>query len=201
MKKEGNFQNILKLFVTFMKIGAFTFGGGYAMIPIIQSEVVDKRKWVGEVEILDILAISESTPGPIAINSATYIGYKVAGFWGSFFATLGIVTPSFLIIYIISLFYKDFMSWKPIQYAFKGLKVGVIILLLRAVLKLKKSIKLSPSAIIVFVITFIGMTLTTIFSWQINIGSFNLSISLLFILFGLIYGVMSVALSKGGKDK
>ena len=90
-------NKILKLFLTFLKIGAFTFGGGYAMIPIIQRETVEKHGWVNDDEILEMLAISESTPGPIAINSATFVGYRVAGFWGSLAATCGVVLPSLFI--------------------------------------------------------------------------------------------------------
>ena len=99
MKKPNKFKQLLVLFLTFLKVGALTFGGGYAMIPIIQREVVEKRKWASEADILDILAISESTPGPISVNAATYIGFRVAGFWGSFFATLGLILPSFAIIW------------------------------------------------------------------------------------------------------
>ena len=96
------------LFVTFFKIGAFTFGGGYAMIPLIQKEVVESKGFITDEDILDIFAIAESTPGPIAINSATFIGYKIAGVLGSFFATLGVVLPSFIIIFIISMFADAF---------------------------------------------------------------------------------------------
>jgi len=95
---KDNFKKALKLFLVFFKIGAFTFGGGYAMVPIIQSEVAEKRGWIKNEDILDILAISESTPGPIAINSATFVGYQVAGVFGSVMATLGVVLPSLIII-------------------------------------------------------------------------------------------------------
>ena len=143
MKKESLFYKLLILFLTFMKIGAFTFGGGYAMIPIIEEEVTKKRKWITELEIMDILAISESTPGPIAVNTATYVGYKVAGIAGGIIATLGLTVPSFVIIFVISFFYKDFMQWPVIAAMFKGLKVGVIILLFSAVLKLKKGVEVN----------------------------------------------------------
>ena len=96
---------LLDLFLTFAKIGLFTFGGGYAMIALLENEYVSKKKWLKQEEFLDVVAIAESTPGPIAINSATYIGYKVCGVLGSAFATLGVVVPSFTIIFIISLFY------------------------------------------------------------------------------------------------
>lgn len=180
-----------------MKVGSLTFGGGYAMIPIIQKEVVDKRRWIDEGEMLDVLAISESTPGPISINTATYVGFKVAGVLGSFFATLGLVLPSFLIIYIISLFYKTFMTWEVVQHAFLGIKVGVIILLFRAALKLKKSIKVTPVTITLFVVTLICALVTSIFQLSFKIGSFTISTSLLFILLSLIFGVVLTALNKG----
>lgn len=170
------------------------------MIPILQREVSEKKKWIRESEIVDILAISESTPGPIAVNTATYVGYEVAGFWGSFFATLGLVLPSFGIIFLISFFYKDFMSWTVVQAAFKGLRIGVIILLIRAVLKLKKAIKFTVLHWIIFSITFIGLFLTTFFNVRLAIGSFNISISLLFILFGIVTGIVASKI-KGGNEQ
>ena len=169
------------------------------MIPILQREVSEKRKWIDEREMLDILAISESTPGPIAVNTATYVGYEVAGFWGSFFATLGLIIPSFAIIFAISFFYKDFMTWTVVQAAFKGLRIGVIILLIKAVLKLKKAIKFSILSWIIFGITFVGLFVTTFFDTRLAIGSFNISISLLFILFGIITGIVAAKI-KGGNE-
>ena len=191
MKAKGKFKSIFQLFITFFKTGLLTFGGGYAMIPILQREVSEKRKWIDEREMLDILAISESTPGPIAVNTATYVGYEVAGFWGSFFATLGLIIPSFAIIFAISFFYKDFMTWTVVQAAFKGLRIGVIILLIKAVLKLKNAVKFSILSWIIFGITFVGLFLTTFFDIRLAIGSFNISISLLFILFGIITGIVA----------
>ncbi len=105
----------LELFLTFMKIGAFTFGGGYAMIPLIQKEVCENKKWLNEKEISDIVAISESTPGPIAINAATFVGYQTAGFSGACMATLGVVLPSFLIISLISLVLTQVQSVKAVR--------------------------------------------------------------------------------------
>lgn len=199
MKKENRLFQILILFLAFMKVGAFTFGGGYAMIPIIQKEVVEKRKWANNADILDILAISESTPGPISVNAATYIGFRVAGFWGSFFATLGLILPSFVIIYVISFFYKTFMTWTIVQAAFKGLSVGVIILLVMAVLKLKKAIPNSFLSIILFTITLAGMLTYNIFA---NLNGFNIPcFTLILIALGLIIGVISTALSKKGDTK
>ena len=120
------------LFWTFFKIGAFTFGGGYAMIPLIQREVAERRHWMEDSDILDIVAIAESTPGPIAINSATFVGYQVCGSFGAFCATLGVVLPSFLVIYAISFVLRQFSHLLVVQYAFNGIRAGVLALLLRA---------------------------------------------------------------------
>ena len=195
MKKDNKFIRILILFLTFMKIGVFTFGGGYAMIPIIEEEVTKKRKWISEMEILDILAISETTPGPIAVNTATYVGYKVGGILGSIFATLGLAIPSFVIIFIISFFYKDFMQWKVIAAMFKGLKVGVILLLISALFKLKKGVKVNVVGVILFVIALSAMLVFSI----ININFKYLSLCL--ILLGIVVGITLTALGKMEGDK
>ena len=123
---------IRKLFWIFFKIGAFTFGGGYAMIPLIQKEVVENNQWITDDDILDIIAIAESTPGPIAINSATFVGYKVAGFWGAAAATTGVVLPSFVIILAISFVLNQFQNLKAVKYAFFGIRAGVLALLIKA---------------------------------------------------------------------
>jgi chromate transporter len=120
------------LFLTFAKIGAFTFGGGYAMIPLIQREVVDKKNWISNEDILDVIAIAESTPGPIAINSATFIGKKVAGIKGAVAATAGVVLPSFLIIIAVSFVLEAFQHIKAVRYAFWGIRAGVLALILKA---------------------------------------------------------------------
>ena len=195
MKKDNRFLQVLVLFLTFLKVGAFTFGGGYAMIPIIQKEVVEKRKWASNADILDILAISESTPGPISINAATYIGFKVAGFWGSVFATLGLALPSFVIIYVISFFYKTFMTWRIVQAAFKGLSIGVIILLFLAVFKLKKSIPNAWLSVALFTLTLGGMLAYNIFQLKIP------SVSIIFIASGLLVGLVATLLTRKENGK
>ena len=136
---DHRFSQCWKLFSTFFRIGAFTFGGGYAMIPLIHREAVEANHWVDDQEILDIIAIAESTPGPIAINSATFIGYKVGGLAGSAAATLGVVLPSFLVISIISLFFAAFVENRWVAWAFEGIRPAVVILILGAVVKMKKS--------------------------------------------------------------
>ena len=132
MNREHRFQSILTLFLTFFKIGAFTFGGGYAMIPLIQREVADNRHWITGEDILDIVAIAESTPGPLAINTATFVGYKICGFFGAFAATLGVVLPSFVIISVIALVLRQFEQVQAVQFAFNGIRAGVLALILKA---------------------------------------------------------------------
>ncbi len=129
---KNKWRRALSLFWTFFKIGAFTFGGGYAMIPLIQKEVVENKQWITDDDILEIIAIAESTPGPIAINSATFVGYRVCGVLGSFFATLGVVLPSFVIILAISFILDTFQHITAVQYAFNGIRAGVLALLLKA---------------------------------------------------------------------
>lgn len=130
--KKSNVKKILSLFLTFLKIGTFTFGGGYAMIPLIQREIVQKRKWITDDDILEITAIAESTPGPIAVNTATFVGYRICKFGGAFFSTLGVVLPSFLIIAAISYVLREFLHIKAVRYAFYGIRAGVLALILKA---------------------------------------------------------------------
>ena len=134
----SKFEKALKLFTTFLKIGAFTFGGGYAMIPLIQHEVAEKNKWITDEDILEIVAIAESTPGPIAINSATFFGYRVCGVLGSLVSTLGVVLPSFIIILTISFVLAAFQEFRAVQYAFMGIRAGVLALVLKALISMFK---------------------------------------------------------------
>jgi len=155
---------IFKLFFTMLKIGLFTFGGGYAMIALLENEFVGKKKWLDKEEFLNIAAIAESTPGPIAINSATYIGYKNAGVLGAVFATLGVCIPSFVIIYIISLFFDAFLTLTYVEYAFKGIQVCVVYLILSAGIKMLKGIEKNAFNIIVITATLLCMVLFSIFA-------------------------------------
>ncbi|MBE6903275.1 MAG: chromate transporter [Ruminococcaceae bacterium] len=157
-------KNILSLFLTMLKIGLFTFGGGYAMLALLENELISKKKWIEKDEFLNMVAIAESTPGPIAINSATYIGYKRAGFLGSLSATIGICIPSFVIIYLISLFFDLFLSLSYVQYAFKGIQVCVVFLIFRAGLKMFKGIEKTLLSIIIFSLTIICMLAFSLFS-------------------------------------
>ena len=155
MKTDSKGKIILELFLTFLKIGAFTFGGGYAMVAVIENEIVERKKWLEKDELLDIIAVAESTPGPIAINSATFIGYRKAKFWGSFCATLGVVIPSFVIITIVALFLRRFYEYPVVQDAFRGIRIGVVVLIANAVYSLAKGLKWGVFAIISALAAFI----------------------------------------------
>ncbi len=157
--KDNTSKNLLTLFLTFLKIGAFTFGGGYAMIALIENQFVTKKKWLSQSEFLDMIAIAESTPGPMAINSATFLGYKCAGILGAALATLAVCLPSFIIIYLISLFFDKFLSLTYVTYAFRGIQVCVVYLILTAGLKMLKAIPKSPLNITI-VIAVTGAMLT-----------------------------------------
>lgn len=134
-------KELLELLLVFFKLGLFTFGGGYAMIPQIKEIVIEKKHWLTEDELLEVIAISESTPGPIAINLATYIGFKKRKFFGALFATVGVIIPSFIIILIISLFFDKFIRNKYVSYAFVGIKCAVAILIISAALDMLKKVE------------------------------------------------------------
>lgn len=131
-------KTTMQLFLTFLKIGAFTFGGGYAMIPLIQKEVVENKKWLSDKDVADVVAIAETTPGPIAINAATFVGYKTKGFIGAFASTLGVVLPSFFIIVLIALAFQKYMKYEIVANAFWGIRIAVIALMLKAFLSMLK---------------------------------------------------------------
>ena len=149
-------KKLWELFITFFKIGGFTFGGGYAMIPLIQKEVVDNKKWVSDEDILDIVAIAESTPGPIAINSATFIGYRTAGVLGSFFATLGVVLPSFVIISLIAYLLNEFATYNIVKWAFFGIRAGVLSLVTKSLWTMYKK---APKGILALIISIVALAL------------------------------------------
>ena len=169
-------KGYLSLFLTMLKIGLFTFGGGYAMIALLENEFVEKKKLLEKDEFLDVAAIAESTPGPIAINAATYIGYKNTGMIGSMIATLGICIPSFVIIYAISLFLDAFLSLTLVAYAFKGIQICVVYLIISAGLKMLKQMKKTAFNIIIVSITIICMVVFSLFSVKFS-TIFYISIS------------------------
>ena len=176
------------LFITFFKIGLFTFGGGYAMIANIREIVVEKLGWLNEDELLQVITIAESTPGPIAINLATYVGYKKKGVLGSAMATLGVVLPSLIIIYTISLFLDPFMANKYVAYAFVGIKCGVAFLILKAGMTMFTKLEKKPLPMIMFSAVFATMLILELVSVSFS--------SVIIILIGGIIGIYAYALRK-----
>lgn len=137
---------LLDLFLTFAKIGAFTFGGGYAMISLLDHECVENKQWITSDELMDVTVVAESTPGPIAINCATYTGFKKAGLPGAIIATLGMVLPSFLIILIVSVFFENLLAYPLVANAFNGIRIAVAILITQAAVKMiRKMLKKTPN--------------------------------------------------------
>jgi len=181
-KNMKKLKDLAILFFTMFKIGLFTFGGGYAMLAILENEFVEKKKWTDKDDFLNMIAIAESTPGPIAINSATYLGYKRAGVIGSALATLGVVLPSFIIIFTISLFFDAFLEFKYVQYAFRGIQACVVYLILNAGIKLFKGLKKNAYSVTAFVLTL---------SLMIGLSLFAVKLSaILYILVGGIAGLV-----------
>ena len=177
-------MNILTdLYTTFAKIGLFTFGGGYAMLPLLEREVVDNKKWVSREDVLDYYAIGQSTPGIIAVNTATFCGYAKAGDRGAVVASLGVITPSIIIILIIANFLKSFSHLAIIQHAFAGIRVGVSALVFYSVLKMVKANANSPLKFAIFFLTFLAVAL--------------LSISPVIIVIAV--GIFGILLGKGGR--
>lgn len=148
-------KELLDLFLTFARIGGLTFGGGYAMLPIIQKEIVEDRRWATEDEVLDYYAVGQCTPGIIAVNTATFIGYKLKGVIGAITATLGVVFPSLIIIMAIAIFLKNFAEMAIVQSAFAGIRVAVVALIITTVVKLVKSSIKDTFGIIIAVLSFI----------------------------------------------
>ena len=177
---------MLELFLTFMKIGLFTFGGGYAMISLIEDICVEQKKWITHEEMMNVAIVAESTPGPIAINCATFVGYQKGGFKGAVVTTVGVVIPSFVIIFAISQFLDNFLEITLIANAFKGIKLAVGLLILNAGLNMLQKMKKTKQSIVFLVCATCVMLLAQNFS----------ALSLM-----IIAGVVSLALSlkKGGK--
>ena len=174
-------RSLFTLFLSMLKIGAFTFGGGYAMIHLLDNEFVTKKKWIDSDEFMDLVVIAESTPGPIAINCSTYIGYKKEKFLGALVATLGMCIPSFTIIYLISLFFDRFLSIPWVSSAFKGIQVCVVFLIFSAGLKMLRKIRKTPFSIAVMTLTLIGIVTFSL-----------LSVSFSSIFYILIFGALGL---------
>lgn len=183
---------MLELFLTFFKIGLFTFGGGYAMLSLISDACVEKKKWITADDMMNITVIAETTPGPIAINCATFVGYRQKGVRGSVAATLGVILPSFIIIFAISMFLNGFLEYKPVDYAFRGIKIGVGFLILEASFKMIKSVGKTWLHRGILVACAAVMLASDLFAW-------NFSSVLLMLVCAILS--LSVFLVKGGEKK
>ena len=181
-------KKYIELFLTFFKLGATTFGGGYAMMSLLKETIVDKHHWLTNDEILQICAIAESTPGPIAINLSTYVGYKKGKFLGSLLATIGVVLPSFITIYIISLFFNQFIENKYVAYAFVGIKCAVLFLIIKSAYKMIKEMDKKPWQILLIILVSLLMII-------LDLLSVNFS-SIFLIIIGAFIGVIADFSSK-----
>lgn len=190
LQKKRKLNKYLDLTWTFFKVGLFTFGGGLAMLPLITKETVEKHGWVHEDQMGDIIAISEATPGPISVNAATFIGYKVGKLFGAFCATLGLVLPSLIIIILLSLVIDWFLGLEYVAYAFMGIRCAVAILIFNAAIKIYKKIQ---KRYLIYILLLIGLAVTILFP-QIS--------SIYVLLFGgLVAGVEFVIATKIAKKK
>ena len=190
---------LLDLFLTFSRIGLFTFGGGYAMIGIFDDVCVERKKWISHDDMMNITVIAESTPGPIAMNCATFIGYKQAGFVGSILATFGVVLPSFVVIFLISMCLDNFMELTLVANAFKGIKVGVGIIIVNAAVNMTKKMsgKKKKFSRIVMLSSFGIMVLVNLFSWNFSTISLMLAAGTISLV---IFVTKDIRVS-GGKGK
>ena len=189
---------LLELFYIFARIGLFTFGGGYAMISIIEDICVERKKWISHEEMMNMTVIAESTPGPIAINCATYVGYQLAGLLGATVATFGMVLPSFVVIFIVSKFLDNFLEIKVIANAFLGIKIAVGILIFDAAITMIKKMKKKIFPRVIMISAFLVMTMVNIFSW--NFSSINLML-IAGVLSLIIFAVQTAPDRKGGAKK
>ena len=159
---------LLTLFLTFFRIGAFTFGGGYAMIAVIENICVSQKKWITHEDLMNVTVIAESTPGPVAINCATFVGYKQKGIWGAVTATLGVVLPSFIIIWLISMFLDRFLEIAWVASAFKGIRIAVGILIIDVGVRMAKKMPKEPLRLAIMGCAVAVMLLASIFAWKIS---------------------------------
>ena len=197
-KQKSRGAKALELFLTFMKIGAFTFGGGYAMLSIIENSCVEKKGWITHDDLMNITVIAESTPGPVAVNCATFVGYKQAGLPGAAAATLGVVLPSFIIIYLISLFLNDLLKIAVIANAFRGIKLAVALLIISAGVNMFKKLRHKDAlSLIILFSSLAAMLAINLFSLKFS------SIALMLIAACVSLCVFSIRLigQRGGHEK
>ena len=185
---------LLTLFLTFFRIGAFTFGGGYAMISVIENICVEQKHWITHEDLVNVTVIAESTPGPVAINCATFVGYKQKGIAGAAAATLGVVLPSFIIIWAISMFLDRFLEISWVASAFRGIRIAVGILIVDVGVRMMKKMPKEPLRYIILACAFVMMLLISVFSWKIS------TIVLLLAAAAVSLAVFLVRDARGGKD-
>lgn len=189
---------LLDLFLTFSKIGLFTFGGGYAMISMIENHCVERKQWITHDEMMNVTVIAESTPGPIAINCATFTGYKKKGFIGALISTLGIVAPSFIIIFLISMFLDNFLELTIIANAFNGIKIAVGILILDAAITMIKKMHKKKLPRAIMICSSIVMLVINIFAWNFSSISLMLVASVVSLTIFILNGAPQ---EKGGAKR
>ena len=188
---------LLDLFLTFAKIGLFTFGGGYAMISLIEHACVEQKQWITHDEMMNVTVIAESTPGPIAINCATFVGYQQRGLVGAAAATVGMVLPSFIIIFLISMVLDRFLEITWIAHAFMGIKIAVGILILDAAVKMIRKMQKKPLPLAIMCCAFIAMLLIDIFAWRVS----SITLMLIAALVSLVLFLVKRDTGKAGAAK
>lgn len=195
MKNSSRFIEALKLYLIFLKLGTFSIGGGTTMLTLLRDDLVAKRRYIDDEELMEMTAISESTPGPIAVNLATYLGYKKAGVVGSIFATVGTITTPFVLMFIISLFLRNLLEYEVVQYAFMGIKAGVVFLILRVGFTLIKGMRKDWLAILIFSSVMIAELVLYLFNMDFY--------AFFYILAGLLIGFLYYGFIQGRnlKDK
>lgn len=196
-EQKGNplLKRLVELFLTFLRIGLFTFGGGYAMISIIEYNCVEKRGWITHDDMMNITVIAESTPGPIAINCATFVGYKRAGLAGAAAATFGVVLPSFIIIYLVSLFLDGLLEIKAVASAFRGIRLAVGLLILDAAINMIRKSKKKPMSVAIMAVSCAAMLAINLFSIDFS------SIALMLIAAAFSLAVFALGLKRKGEGK
>ena len=185
---------LITLFLTFAKIGLFTFGGGYAMLSVIEHACVTQKQWITHEDLMNVSVIAESTPGPVAINCATFVGYKQKGIPGALAATLGVVLPSFIIIFLISLFLEHYLEIAWVANAFKGIRVAVGILIIDVAIRMIRKMKKDALRIAILVASCMAVLLINFFSWHISTIILLLASALVSVSVFLFHG------SPSGKD-
>ena len=189
-EKKSRMRLALELFLVFFKIGAFTFGGGYAMIALIEREIAENKKYVSKKDVLDIVAVAESTPGPIAINMATFVGFRTAGALGSFAATLGVVLPSFVIIFALSFVLRQFQDAAAVRWAFSGIRAGVLALIVKGWLSMFKACPRTVFSLIIALASFAVATFVDVSVLWVIAGAAVL---------GLVYSLVRERAGRGNQ--